>query len=98
LLYDINGITREPNRGDIQCFKVDAVAEASRMGSVRVFNMIVLGAYLKIRPVLSLEHVVDGLKKSLPKRHHHLLSLNEDAINQGLKAVQPADFGKNVSP
>ena len=29
--------------------------------------MIVLGAYLKVKPTVSMENVVKGLRKSLPK-------------------------------
>ena len=45
--------------------------------------MIVLGAYLKVRPVVSLENVMKGLAKSIPARHHNLLPLNEEAIKIG---------------
>ena len=53
------------------------------MGNVKIFNMIVLGAYLKVRPVVSLENVMKGLAKSIPARHHNLLPLNEEAIKIG---------------
>jgi len=50
--------------------------------------MIVLGAYLNIKPVVKLENVIKGLKKSLPERHHKLIPLNEDAIRMGMKSVE----------
>jgi len=50
--------------------------------------MVVLGAYLKIKPIVKMENVVKGLKKSLPERHHHMIPMNEDAIAQGLKIVE----------
>ena len=87
LLYDSNGITRHPQRTDIKVFRVDAAEEAARMQSLKTFNMIVLGAYLKLKPVVTMENVLNGLKKSLPKRHHHLLKVNEDAINRGTEIV-----------
>ncbi|GAO31748.1 2-oxoacid:acceptor oxidoreductase family protein [Geofilum rubicundum] len=88
LLYDGNGITRHPERKDINVFRVDAAEEASKMQSSKTFNMIVLGAYLKIRPIVSMENVMNGLKKSLPERHHHMLPLNKAAIERGLEIVQ----------
>ena len=88
LLYDPNGITRHPERDDIHIYKVNATAEATRLGSSRTFNMIVLGAYLKIKPVVEMEKVLEGLKKSLPERHHHLLPMNEKAIKRGLEIVE----------
>jgi 2-oxoglutarate ferredoxin oxidoreductase subunit gamma len=88
LLYDSNGITRHPQRKDIRIFLVDAAAEAARMLTTKTFNMIVLGAYLKIKPLVSLENVLNGIKDSLPARHHHLIPVNEDAIKRGMEIVK----------
>jgi 2-oxoglutarate ferredoxin oxidoreductase subunit gamma len=88
LLYDGNGITRHPERDDIKVYRVDAAEEAAKMSSTKTFNMIVLGAYLKIKPLVNLENVMEGLKKSLPERHHHLLPLNQEAIKRGLEIVR----------
>jgi 2-oxoglutarate ferredoxin oxidoreductase subunit gamma len=87
LLYDNNGITRKPARKDIEVYCIEAAAEASRMASARTFNMIVLGGFLKVKPVVKIENVIAGLKKSLPSRHHHLIAENEDAIKRGMKIV-----------
>lgn len=88
LIYDPNGITRHPERKDINIYKVEATEEAVRMQNSKTFNMIVLGAYLKIKPVVKLENVVKGLQKSLPSRHHHLIPMNEQAINRGMEVVE----------
>lgn len=88
LLYDPNGISRHPSRKDINIYKVEGAKKAAEMGNTKIFNMIVLGAYLKIRPIVQMENVVKGIKKSLPERHHKLLPLNEDAVNQGMKIVE----------
>ncbi|MFW6203000.1 MAG: 2-oxoacid:acceptor oxidoreductase family protein [Marinilabilia sp.] len=88
LLYDPNGITRHPERDDINIYKVKATEEATKLGSSRTFNMIVLGSYLKIKPVVEMDNVLEGLKKSLPERHHHLLPMNEKAIHRGLEVVE----------
>ena len=90
LLYDPNGITRHPEREDIQIFKVEAAAEAARMKANMTFNMIVLGAYLKIHPVVEMENVIKGLRSSLPERHHHTIPINEKAIARGMEIVTEA--------
>ena len=92
LIYDGNGISRHPERKDINIYRVDATKEASKMDMVRIFNMIILGAYLKIKPVIKLENVIKGLKKSLPLRYHHLIPLNQKALDRGMELV------KNVIP
>ncbi len=88
LIYDGNGITRHPERKDINIYRVDAAEEAARMESTRTFNMIVLGGYLKIKPLIEMENVKKGLEKSLPERYHHLIPLNEKAIQRGKEIIQ----------
>ena len=88
LIYDPNGITHPPTRKDINIYKIDAAEEAAAMKNARFFNMIVLGGFLKIKPIVKLDNVIKGLKKSLPERHHALIPQNEEAINRGMEIVQ----------
>ncbi|MDR2011088.1 MAG: 2-oxoacid:acceptor oxidoreductase family protein [Bacteroidales bacterium] len=87
LLFDPNGIIHHPQRKDINIYKIDATELAAEMGNVKIFNMVILGAYLKIKPIVKLENVIKGLKKSIPERNHKLLPLNEQAINKGMEKV-----------
>lgn len=89
LIYDGNGITRHPERKDINIFRIDAADEAAKLGLTKIFNMIVLGGYLKIKPIVKLENVTLGLKKSLPERYHHMIPDNEKAIMRGLEIIHP---------
>lgn len=89
LLYDTNGITKHPVRNDIRIFQVEAAAESARINNLRVFNMIVLGAYLKLTNFLEEKYVIEGLEKSLPKRYHHLIKANADALKIGMDIVKP---------
>ncbi|MBN2683510.1 MAG: 2-oxoacid:acceptor oxidoreductase family protein [Bacteroidales bacterium] len=88
LLYDPNGIIKHPSRKDINIYQVEGAEEAAKMESTKTFNMIVLGAYLKLKPIVIMENVIKGLKKSLPSRHHHLVPLNEKAITRGMEVVK----------
>ena len=91
LIYDPNGITHHPTRKDINIYSVDAAEEAGKLGMMKVFNMIVLGGFLKLKPLIQPEFIHKGLEKSLPARHHKLIPENEKAIEIGkqiLKAVQ----------
>ena len=90
MIYDPNGITHHPGRNDIRIFQVEATAEAIRMKSPITFNMVVLGAYIKVNPVVDLDNVIKGLRKSLPERHHHLIPVNEKAIHRGMEIVKEA--------
>ncbi|MBE0674441.1 MAG: 2-oxoacid:acceptor oxidoreductase family protein [Bacteroidales bacterium] len=87
LIYDGNGITRHPERKDIKIYRVDATEEAAKMEMSKVFNMVVLGGYMKIKPMIKMENVVKGLKKSLPERYHNLIPLNEKAVHRGMEII-----------
>jgi len=89
LVYDGNGITRHPERKDINIYRVDAADEASRLGMMKVFNMMVLGGFLKVKPVVSTEFIRKGLEKSLPMRHHNMIPENENAVKRGMEIIQP---------
>ncbi len=92
LLYDPNGITRHPVRKDINIYQIEGARLASEMGNTKIFNMIVLGAYLKVKPVVELENVIRGLKKSLPERYHKLIPMNEEAIHLGMDNLKSVTF------
>jgi 2-oxoglutarate ferredoxin oxidoreductase subunit gamma len=87
LLYDPHGIKRLPERKDIHIYKVNAMEASIEMDNTKAFNMIVLGAYLHIKPIVKLEAVLEGLKKSLPARHHKLIPMNELALKKGMEIV-----------
>ncbi|MDR0754279.1 MAG: 2-oxoacid:acceptor oxidoreductase family protein, partial [Prevotellaceae bacterium] len=62
--------------------------EAARMKNAKAFNMIVLGGFLKVKPIVKMDNVIAGLKKSLPERHHHLIPMNEQAITRGMDIIK----------
>lgn len=88
LIYDPNGFHTPPSRKDISIYKIAAIDAATEMQNSKAFNMIVLGGLLKIAPMVKLENVMLGLKKSLPERHHKLLPMNEQAILKGMSIIE----------
>lgn len=91
LIYDPNGITKEPTRKDINIYKIAATDKAQELGISKVFNMVVLGGFLKLKPIVDPQYIHKGLEKSLPERHHKLIPDNENAIEIGkglIEAVQ----------
>lgn len=88
LLYDPNGITKHPQRDDINIYKIEANKEAANLGLRKIFNMIVLGGYLKIKPIVEFDNVIKGLMKSLPPRYHHMIPDNKKAVSRGLEIVE----------
>ncbi|MEG1498871.1 MAG: 2-oxoacid:acceptor oxidoreductase family protein [Bacteroidales bacterium] len=88
LIYDPNGITRHPERKDINIYTIEANDAANKLGMSKVFNMIVLGGFLKVKPLIQPEFIHKGLEKSLPARHHAMIPENEKAIELGKTLIQ----------
>jgi 2-oxoglutarate ferredoxin oxidoreductase subunit gamma len=88
LIYDPNGITHFPQRKDINIYSIEAADEAGKRGLSKIFNMIVLGGFLKLKPLVAPEYIHKGLEKSLPARHHALIPENEKAIEIGKELLQ----------
>lgn len=87
LIYERNGMTRKPKRKDINIYVIEAYDESIKMNNTKIFNMIVLGGFLKLKPIIDLENIIKGLKKVLPERYHNLVPLNEQAIKRGMEII-----------
>ncbi len=85
LIFDPYSIHHLPTRTDINVVPVDAMEATFELGSSKTYNMVLLGALIKVRPLVTVEAVMAGLKKALPERHHHLLPLNKQAILRGME-------------
>ena len=88
LIYDGYGIINPPTRKDINVYRIDAMDKAADIKNAKVFNMIVLVGLLKVCPVVSTEGLHSALFKSLPERHHGLIPLNMQAVEEGMKIIE----------
>ncbi len=87
LLYEANNIITKPTRRDITVLEIPAMEEAVRLENRKIMNMVMLGAILAVRPMVPVSSVLEALKKVLPERHHHLLPLNQKALENGQSLV-----------
>ena len=90
LIYDSTNILNPPTRKDIDIVAVPATDEANKLNNTKVTNMIMLGAYLEKKAVVSIDSIIDALKKVLPERYHNLLPLNRQALMAGQELVKKA--------
>lgn len=88
LIYDTYGIHTPPTRKDINVYRIDAMEATTELKNSKSYNMVVLGALLKVKPMVTLENVLKGLKKTLPERHWHLLPMNEQALRRGMELIK----------
>lgn len=88
LIYDNYGIHTPPTRTDIKVYCIEAMNATFELGNNKAFNMIVLGAMLKLNSIVTIESVVKALKKTLPERHHHMIPMNEEALRKGMSLIK----------
>jgi 2-oxoglutarate ferredoxin oxidoreductase subunit gamma len=88
MIVELSTITNLPTRKDIEIIAINGNEEALKLNNQKVFNMIILGAFLKARKTVKPETLVKALYKALPERHHKLIPLNEKAIQVGMDFVK----------
>ena len=88
LLFETNNIINPPTRTDITVLSIPANVEAIKLNNSKTMNMVMLGVYLDAKPVIPISSILKALKKVLPERHHHLIPLNERALQRGIALHQ----------
>jgi 2-oxoglutarate ferredoxin oxidoreductase subunit gamma len=88
LLYERSTVTTPPARSDLEVLGIDGVAEAHRLSSKQVANVVLLGAYLARRPVVAAASVVKALASVLPAHRQHLVPVNERALARGAELAR----------
>jgi len=69
--------------GFVDAVEVPATQIAAELGDVRVANIVMLGAYLKRKPILELDAVSGALAKALGAKRPQLAALNAQALKKG---------------
>ncbi|MDX9924978.1 MAG: 2-oxoacid:acceptor oxidoreductase family protein [Ignavibacteriaceae bacterium] len=88
LIYEASTIVNLPTRKDIDILPIEAANEAAKLKNSKVMNMIILGAFLKKKPIIELDNIIEGIKKVLPERYHHLIPLNKEALQKGMELAE----------
>lgn len=81
-------IPKEVTRTDIRVLQIDAHDIARKLGSEKVVNMILLGAYVEVEKPVSLESIKKALEKYLTGRKKELLEINIKAVEEGSRIAK----------
>lgn len=84
LILNTSMCDREPSRKDITVVKVPATDTASELGNIRVANMVALGAFLAMKPVVKVDSIVEALQEHLPEHQKKHVPLNRRALEAGV--------------
>ena len=91
LIYETSTVIKPPTRTDIDIVPINAMEEARKLESKQVANVLLLGAFLTLRPIVEGAAVTAALKKVLPPHRQHLLPLNERALIRGRELMLEAE-------
>lgn len=72
-----------PEKNNWKIFPIPANELAEEVGSVRIANFVVLGAYIDIVQPVKLETVIKVMPKVIPARRQDMIPLNEKALLKG---------------
>jgi 2-oxoglutarate ferredoxin oxidoreductase subunit gamma len=78
-------VNREIKRKNIASLLIPANELAEEIGLSRLANMIMVGAMVAMKPVLSLEAVKKALEEHIPERHQKTLPMNFEAMDKGFE-------------
>ena len=88
LIWENTIIKQKPERDDIRIYGIPAIEKASNeLKNVKVMNMIMLGALVTLNQIVKIDSLMKALEDTLPERYHHLLPLNQKALELGMSLV-----------
>ena len=89
LVVNSSIVSEESNRSDIEVVYIPANAIAEEYGSIKMLNMVALGAMLRRRPILKLEILEKTLAEHLPSSKEHLLEANHRVLHRAYEITKP---------
>ncbi|QGU96436.1 2-oxoacid:ferredoxin oxidoreductase subunit gamma [Clostridium bovifaecis] len=87
LVIDSDLVNRIPKRKDIEVISIPAQIEGEKIGDKKIANMILLGALIKRTGIVSIDVVLEALKKH---GKESFFEINKQAIEKG------AEYGESV--
>lgn len=74
---------KDAARKDVRVFKIPATDLASELGNIRIANMVALGAFLALEPIVKIDSIVEALQEHLPEHQKKHVPLNHKALELG---------------
>lgn len=87
LIINSSLIEKKSTRTDIKTYYIPASDIALELGNDKIANMVMLGAYLELTKVVSIDAVIESLKKVLGEAKMKLIPINRLALERGAACV-----------
>lgn len=91
MLYNTSLVSAASARGDIEVLGVPTTDIATRLGSAKVSNMVMMGAFIAASNLLPFERMMKNLPEILGRGKAHLLKTNKDAFQAGYDFVKKGE-------
>ncbi len=88
LLFNSSLVKPFCERGDIELFGIPTTELATKLGSVKATNMVMLGAFVSISRLVQLDTIIDNLTKILGASKSGLLKINREALQTGFNFIK----------
>lgn len=87
LIINTSLVNRKPERSDVTIIEVPANEIAGKLGNDKIANMVTLGAFLGYTNAVSMDSIIESLRKVLPTYRHNLIPINQEALLEGSKLI-----------
>ena len=77
-------------RSDIEIVAVPTSELAERIGTIKVANMIMLGAFIRLSNIIAYDFMIKNLTDILGEGKAKLIKLNKEALEMGYNYVEPS--------
>jgi len=88
ILLNSSIISDRPHRQDVQVFCVPCSDIAQELGNIRVTNVIMMGAFLKVTGIVSPEIYLNSLESIMGSRKKSLAEINRKAFTAGFECLK----------
>jgi 2-oxoglutarate ferredoxin oxidoreductase subunit gamma len=85
LLINSSLVSQEPKRKDVEVVKIPANAIAEKIGTIKIANMVMIGAYLKKTNAVKLDSIINSLPKVFTRAKKDIMEKNHEALKQGME-------------
>jgi len=79
-----------PETDACEIVSIPATEAAERLGDARVANVIMLGAFLRERPIVGTASIGDAMRLLAGKGYEHLIAVNRQALASGADLAEEA--------
>ncbi|OQY25366.1 MAG: 2-oxoacid:ferredoxin oxidoreductase subunit gamma [Anaerolineaceae bacterium 4572_32.1] len=84
-------VREKSKRDDLGTVYVPANDLATELGNVKMANVVLLGALLATRPILSVEALKQAMEDHIPERRKHIIEPNKRALDRGIEYAQKVE-------